>query len=210
VRSAPLVNIVNTYAWASFGSWGTPGEQLSYAIDVINNDSGCGSSTFTVSLTAPSGFAVSAPVSVSVGSGADGYAMGTATSPVTAADGNYAISATASRSGSASATGQSLYMVYSSDSTAPAEYWWTPAQGAAVSGRSLSVGFTASDEHRIAQLSVAIDGAAVASTTCSVTYDCQLAYNWSIRRVSGTHTATFTARDAVGNVASTTHTFSVN
>jgi hypothetical protein len=34
-----------------------------------------------------------------------------------------------------------------------------------------------------------------------VSYECQLSYKWSIRRVHGQHTATFTSTDWIGNVA---------
>jgi hypothetical protein len=212
VQSAPEVHIVNTSAWATPGSWGVAGEQLSYAMDVFNRDSGCGTSSFTVSLSAPDGFAVSGPVSVSVASRSDAYAHGTVTSPGSAADGNYTVTAAVARSGSAPAgSAQSVYIVYSSDTTAPKEYWLNPADGSAISGRSANVGFAASDDHQIAQVSIAVDGVTVATTACSnVAYECQLSYNWSIRRVSGAHTATFTARDYVGNTAATSTTFSVN
>lgn len=211
-RSAPEVHIVNTWAWASPGSWGMPGEQLTYAMDVFNRDAGCGTSSFTVSLSAPDGFTVSAPVTVSVTSGSDAYAWGTVNSPADAVDGTYPVTATVSRSGSTpEASSQSVYKVYSSDTSVPSEYWLNPADGSAVSGRSVYVGFAAKDDHQISQLSIALDGVTVASMSCSnVTNDCQLSYKWTIRRVSGTHTATFTARDYVGNAASTTTTFSVN
>ena len=212
VPSAPEVHIVNTWAWASSGSWGMPGEQLSYAMDVFNRDSGCGTSSFTVSLSASDGFAVSAPVTVSVASGSDAYAWGTVTSPQSAPDGTYPVTATVARPGAApDYSSQSVYKVYSSDSTAPSEYWLNPADGSSISGRSVYVGFAAKDDHQVSRLSVAIDGVTVASNSCSsITNDCQLSYKWSIRRVSGTHTATFTARDYMGNVASTTVTFTVN
>lgn len=213
VPSTPDVHIVNTYAWASPGSWGMPGEQLSYAIDVMNRDSGCGSSSFSVSLAAPAGFTASAPITVSVASGTDAYASGTVTSPAGVPDGTYQVTASVSRSGSsaAAATGQSVYKVYSADATAPSEYWMNPADASAITGRSTNVGFAASDDHQVTQLSIAIDGVTVASTACGNTsYECQLSYAWSTRRVSGVHTATFVARDYAGNVASTKAAFSVN
>src|SRR5438874_3097748 len=56
--NAPSVIVDNNYAWAQSGSYGLPGQRLTYAVDVLDNDVGCGSSTFAVSLSAPSGFAV--------------------------------------------------------------------------------------------------------------------------------------------------------
>lgn len=61
--SAPRASVDNTFAWASPGSYGLPGQQLKYAIDVFNNDVGCGSSSFVVTVSAPGGFSVSVPTS---------------------------------------------------------------------------------------------------------------------------------------------------
>src|SRR5438445_12688401 len=54
--AAPRAAADNNWAWAQTGSWGLPGQQLRYAIDVINNDLGCGSTTFVVGVSAPAGF----------------------------------------------------------------------------------------------------------------------------------------------------------
>jgi hypothetical protein len=58
-QAAPRAAADNNWAWGAPGSWGLPGQQLMYAIHVFNNDVGCGSSTFAVSLSAPGGFSVS-------------------------------------------------------------------------------------------------------------------------------------------------------
>jgi hypothetical protein len=87
-QSAPRVTIDNTWAWGAFGSWGMPGQQLTYAIDVINNDVGCSSSSFVVTVSAPSGFSVSVPSStITLNSASMGYVWAYVTSPATAADG---------------------------------------------------------------------------------------------------------------------------
>jgi hypothetical protein len=39
-RKAPAVVVDNTWAWAAPGSFGTPGQKLEYALDVINYDTG--------------------------------------------------------------------------------------------------------------------------------------------------------------------------
>ena len=57
----PAVLVDNTWQWGQSGSWGLPGQTLTYAINVINYDIGCGSSTFTVSIAAPGGFSASIP-----------------------------------------------------------------------------------------------------------------------------------------------------
>src|ERR1700751_3148900 len=58
-QKAPTVNVQNHWQWGSSGSWGFPGQQIGYWILLDNTDSGCGSSTFTLTVTAPSGFSVS-------------------------------------------------------------------------------------------------------------------------------------------------------
>ena len=48
---------------------------------------------------------------------------------------------------------------------------------------SLAVGFASTDDHALSRISVAVDGATVATTDCTtnVSYDCLVSYNWSIR-----------------------------
>ena len=58
-RNAPTVAVQNNWQWAASGSWGLPGQRIGYMILLDNTDSSCGSSTFTLTVTAPSGFSVS-------------------------------------------------------------------------------------------------------------------------------------------------------
>lgn len=211
-RNAPRASVDNTWAWASPGSWGTAGQQLTYAIDVFNNDVGCGSSSFVVTVSTPDGFSVSLPTSsISLDSSSTGYVWADVTSPASAVDGDYPLTVTVSRDSDSSTPATSYYKVYSSDSVAPKLFWLNPSDGGSVSGRSVYVGFGSSDDHAVRQLDVYLDGARVATTLCSnVSYDCQLSYQWSIGKVSGQHTATFRSTDWMGNVASQTATFTVN
>ncbi len=210
---APRVSIDNTWAWATPGSWGIPGQQLTYAIGVTNNDMGCASSSFVVTLTAPTGFAVSMPSStITVKSASTAYLSAYVTSPATATDGTYPLTATVGRAGSSAASSAaSSYKVYSSDTLAPRLYWTNPADGGSLSGRTAYVGFASSDDHAVKQVDLYLDGASVGSRLCDgITFECQLSYKWSIRRVRGQHTATFQSTDWMGNVASQTVTFTVN
>jgi hypothetical protein len=211
-RNAPNASIDNTWAWASPGSWGMPGQQLKYAIDVFNYDVGCGSSTFVVTFSAPDGFSVSMPSSaITLNSASTGYVWAYVTSPTTAADGNYPLTAKVERAGSSSPIATSRYKVYSSDTVAPKLYWTNPSEGGALSGRTAYVGFASSDDHVVKKLDLSIDGASVGSRFCdNVSYECQLSYKWTIRRVRGQHTAAYTSTDWMGNVATQTVTFSVN
>jgi hypothetical protein len=212
---APRASIDNTWAWGASGSWGMPGQELKYAIDVFNNDVGCGSSSFVVTVAAPDGFSVSMPSStITLSSASTGYTWAYVTSPATAADGNYPLTATVVRAGSSSSTASSdtsYYKVYSSDTVAPRLYWTNPSDGGSLSGRTAYVGFASSDDHAVKKVDVTIDGASVASRLCGgVSYDCQVSYKWTIRRVHGQHTATYTSTDWMGNVATQTVTFTVN
>jgi hypothetical protein len=211
-QSAPRVSIDNSWAWGSPGSWGLPGQQLKYAIDVINNDVGCSSSSFAVKVSAPTGFTVSMPSStITLNSASTGYAWAYVTSPTTATDGDYALAVTVERAGTASAAATSSYKVYSSDTVAPKLYWTNPSDGGALSGRSAYVGFESSDDHAVKQLDLYVDGVSKASKLCdNISSACQVSYNWSIRRVRGQHTATYKSTDWMGNVATQTATFTVN
>jgi hypothetical protein len=211
-QSAPRASIDNTWAWASPGSWGMPGQQLTYAIDVFSNDVGCSSSSFVVKMSAPSAFTVSMPSStITLNSASSGYVWAYVTSPTTATDGDYPLTVTVERAGSSSPAATSSYKVYSSDNVAPKLYWTNPSDGGALSGRTAYVGFASSDDHAVKQLDLYVDGVSKASRLCdSVAYECQLSYKWSIRRVRGQHTATYTSTDWMGNVATQTATFTVN
>jgi hypothetical protein len=212
--SAPRASIDNTWAWGSPGSWGMPGQELKYAIDVFNNDVGCGSSNFVVMISAANGFSVSMLTStITLSSASTGYVWAYVTSPATAADGNYPLTATVERAGS-SATGSSdtsYYKVYSSDTVAPRLFWTNPSDGGTLSGRTAYVGFASSDDHAVKKLELSVDGVSMAARLCSgVSYNCQVSYKWSIRRVHGQHTASYTSTDWMGNVATQKVTFTVN
>jgi hypothetical protein len=211
-QSAPRASIDNTWAWGTPGSWGLPGQQLKYAIDVFNNDVGCGSSSFVVKMSAPSGFSVSMPSStITLNSASSAYVWANVTSPTGAADGDYPLTVTVERAGTPSPATTSWYKVYSTDTVAPKLYWTSPSDGGAVSGRTTFVGFTSSDDHAVKKLDVSLDGVSVGSVLCdNISSDCQVSYKWSIRRVHGLHTATYKSTDWMGNVASQTATFTVN
>src|SRR5438445_9942597 len=61
--AAPYVLVQNTWAWAQWGSFGFPGQRLTYMVQVVNNDVGCPASNFTLGVSAPSGFSASIPTS---------------------------------------------------------------------------------------------------------------------------------------------------
>ena len=212
--NAPGLSVDNNYAWATSGSWGLPGQQLTYAIQVRNYDVGCGSSSFVVGVSASSGFSVSIPTNtISLKASSSGYVWAYVTSPATAADGNYPLTAVVERAGSSSSIASSdtsYYKVYSSDTTAPTLFWSNPWNGAVLSGNSYNVVVSSSDDHAVRKIDLYIDNAYVSTTACDdISYTCQLYYKWSLSGVKGQHTATFDSYDWMGNVGSLTVTFTV-
>jgi hypothetical protein len=211
--AAPGVAIDNNYGWSQWGSWGTRGQQLAYLVKVMNNDVGCGSSSFALSLSAPSEYTVSPSANtVTVGSSSMAYVWVNVTSPASTADGDHPVTATLTRVGEASPSSSftSYYKVYSTDTTAPTLFWWTPGEGTVVTGRSYDVAVSSKDDHSVRTIELSMDDSAyVAATTCdNVTYICELHYTWSVG-APGTHTATFRSTDWMGNVGVQTVTFTV-
>jgi hypothetical protein len=144
-RKAPAVVVDNTWAWAAPGSFGMPGQKLEYAVDVINYATGCSSSSFVVTVSAPNGFSVSFPTStISLRSGSSGYLWAYVTSPSVIANGDYPLTVTVQRAGSTDAASTtSWYKVYSSDSVKPTLYWPSPGDGTTISGRYYNIAVSA-------------------------------------------------------------------
>jgi len=214
-QSAPGVAVQNTYGWGQWGSWGLPGQQLGYFVQVINNDVGCSSSSFTLSVSAPSGFSVSTPTStISLASGASGYLWAYVTSPSTATNGDYPLTMTAVRGdGSAAASTGSFatwYKVYSSDTVAPTLFWPNPGNGTTITGKSYNFAVSSSDDHSVKKIDLFIDDVYKYETLCDgVAYTCNLNYTWSLGGAAGQHKATFKSYDWTGNVGVLTVNFSV-
>lgn len=205
---ASTVSVDNNWSWSGNGTYGLPGQKLQYMIHITNN--GCSSATFTVGVSAPSGFTVSLPESsITLGAKTVGYLSAYVTSPAGAADGDYPIDVSMTSSGSTVFSFTSWYKVYSSDSAAPSLFWPAPGDGAVVSGRSYNVGIQATDDHSVKSVAVYIDGALKQTTACNdISYTCQSVYTWAPK--TGAHTATFTSTDWLGNVATETVSFTVS
>jgi hypothetical protein len=210
--NAPGIAADNNWAWSAPGSWGTSGQQLSYLIRVVNYDIGCGSSSFVVSISAPSGFSVSIPTSsITLSSSSSAYLWSSVTSPVGIADGDYPLTLGITRSGTTgtSASSTTYYKVYSSDTVAPTLFWWNPGDGQAISDSSYNVTVSSIDDHAVEKIDVYIDNTYKSTTLCdNIAYTCQLNYKWST--VQGQHTATFKSYDWMGNAGTVTVGFTVN
>lgn len=213
VQAAPAVVVQNNYAWGASGSWGMPGQQLAYDIQVVNYDVGCTSASFVVSVSAPNGFSVSIPTStIGLASASSGYVWAYVSSPSGVADGDYPLTVSVTRAGASApaASAATVYRLYSSDATAPTLFWSNPSPGQAISGTSYTVNVSSSDDHAVRRIDLYMDGALLSSTSCDdVTYICQLSYKWSPRHARGQHTATFKSYDWMGNVGISTVSFTV-
>jgi hypothetical protein len=210
-QAAPAVAVDNNWSWSGWGSWGLPGQQLSYAINVINYDVGCAAASFVVDVQAPSGFTVSVPTStISLKATTNGYLWAYVASPSVATDGDYPVTFSVRRAGTDSPVSSftSYFKVYTTDSTAPTLFWANPADGQVIDARSVSITASSSDDHAVRSMDVYVDGAFVATTTCDdVTYICQVSATWPA--TSGSHTATFWSYDWTGHGGSLTVSFTV-
>lgn len=212
-RNTPGVSVDNNWAWGQTGSWGLPGQQLTYGIKVVNYDVGCGSSSFVASLSAPDGFSVSFPTNtISLKSSYSGYLWANVTSPNAIADGDYPLTVTVQRTTTpSSAASTSYYKVYSSDTVAPTLYFPNPGDGTTISGNSYNVVVSSRDDHAVKSIDLYIDNVFKSSASCDdIAFSCSLSYKWSLSGVSGQHTATFRSYDWLGNVGVLTTTFTVN
>jgi Bacterial Ig domain len=213
--AAPGVAVDNTWDWSAWGSWGMPGQERMYAVQVMNNDRSCSSSSFVINVSAPGGFSVSIPTnSITLGSSSSAYVWAYVTSPTWAANGDYPLIATVQRAGGgAAASFTSYYKVYSSDSAPPSFSWVSPADGSSISGRSYNVTVSSKDDHQVTKIELYLDNAGAPTYTMrcdGVAATCSLYYRWAIRRVHGRHTATFKSYDWMGNVGVLPVTFNVN
>lgn len=217
--NTPNVTIQNTYQYATWGSWGTPGQKLTYVLLASNYDQNCGSSTFTVNLSAPAGFNVSTPSST-ITLNSSGYVRLNVdvTSPVSITDGDYPLTASITRTANGSVgTGfTSHYKVYSSDTVAPTLYYNSPSDGQVLSAKgkgssSVNVVVYSRDDHAVKMVQTYIDGSLLNTTNCDDTaYSCPSQYSWSVHGATGAHTITWKSYDWFGNIGTLSANFTVN
>jgi hypothetical protein len=178
---SPLVIVDNTWEWGQSGSFGLAGQRLTNAIDVINYDVGCGSSTFSLAVTAPSGFSVSLPAAtIGLASGASGYLWAYITSPNVVADGDYPVTVTVTRSGTTSNTASTTtyFKVYSSDVVSPTLFWPNPSDATTISSGTYNFSVSSSDDHAVKSIDLYIDGAYRSTTLCdNISSVCDLYYS---------------------------------
>ena len=165
-----------------------------------------------VNVSAPSGFSLSVPTtSVRLASSSSTYLWAYVTSPTAIGDGDYPLVFSVRRATTTDTEGSSTnwYKVYSSDTVAPTLFWPSPGNGQTITGRSFTATVSARDDHLVKEIEIFIDGVHLSTTPCDgVAYTCQGYFSWSVG-AKGAHTATFKARDWLGNVSSTTTSFTV-
>jgi Big-like domain-containing protein len=211
VRAAPGVAVDNNWAWSSWGSWGYPGQELAYAINVVNYDVGCAAASFVVDVQAPSGFEVVVPTNtVSLKASKNAYLWAYVTSPTGATDGDYPVTVSVRRANTSGPVGSftSYYKVYTTDATDPTLFWVGPADGQALDSRTVNFTASSSDDHAVRAIDLFVDDNLVATTSCDdVSYICQLSATWSA--TNGSHTATFWSYDWMGNTGTLSVSFTV-
>jgi len=175
----------------------------------------------TISIASPTGGKVSAVVPVDVNysdnvgvTRAEFYVNGSKvasddTSPFAFAwdtalygDGTYTLVAKSYDAAGNVGTSPAVSVSIGNDSITPVIASLNPANGATISPSKQTVSASATDNQKVAKLSLTIDGKEVA-----ITYGGTVSYSWNTRKVAkGAHTLTVRAWDAAGNAASRTVT----
>ena len=171
-----------------------------------------------VSISAPAAGATVSGTSVTVSASAsdnvgivgvqfllDGSALGTedTSSPfsrtwntTTASNGNHTLTARARDAAGNSKTSTAIAVTVSNDSTAPTVSISTPAAGTVVSGTTVSVSASASDNVGVVGVQFLLDGASLGAEDTTSPY----AITWnSTSATDGSHTLSARARDGAGN-----------
>jgi thermitase len=114
------------------------------------------------------------------------------------ADGSYNLVAKAYDAAGNAGTSASVSVTLGNDTTPPVITSFSAASTQTVSVPKQTISASATDDNRVAKLSLNIDGKDVATTTGS-----SISYSWNTRKVSsGAHTITVRAWDAAGNTTS--------
>lgn len=114
------------------------------------------------------------------------------------ADGSHKLTAKAFDAAGNAGTSAAVTVTLGNDTTAPVISSLNPAAGTTVSPTKQTISASATDNQKVAQLSLTIDGKVVATTTGS-----SISYTWNTRKVAkGAHTVMVRASDAAGNATS--------
>jgi hypothetical protein len=113
-------------------------------------------------------------------------------------DGSYTLMAKAYDAAGNAGSSSPVSVTLGNDTTPPVITSITPSSTLKVSVPKQTISASATDDTRVAKLSLSVDGREVATTTGS-----SISYGWNTRKVtSGAHTLTVRAWDAAGNTTS--------
>jgi len=201
VRSDPAVSV------APSSRTGAAGASLAYSVTVTNkNSAACGTSTFALSQSLPTGFAGSLGAnSLAIAAGSSVSTNWTVNSSTAVADATYTLTASAADS----ATGVNIgahasAVVYTApaDTTPPALTIVSPSAGAMLAGNKAVITATATDASGVAAVEFYVDNVLLARDTAT-----PYSANWNLRKfAAGTHAIRVHAIDARGNVSEQTIT----
>jgi hypothetical protein len=120
----------------------------------------------------------------------------------TYADGTYTLVTKAYDAAGNAGTSPSVSVTLGNDTVAPVIGSLVPASGATVSSSKQTVAASASDNQKLAKISLTVDGKEVA-----IAYGSSVSYSWNTRKAAkGAHNITVRAWDAAGNTTSKTIT----
>ena len=223
IQANPTVSISPTSQWAS------PGTSLSYTVNVTNNDNSlCSSSTFNLASSVPLGWTTAlSSTSLLLAPAAIGSTSITVTSPLTAVDGFYDFSVSATNSANSSLTGSdsATYVVSAptptpiptsaptstptpipsvtptpppSDPTPPTVSITSPTSGSTVSVRStVTITASATDNVGVTKVEFRVNGSLKCTDTTPF-YTCA----WNVPAKKNTsYTLQARAYDAAGNTS---------
>jgi len=113
-------------------------------------------------------------------------------------DGAYTLVAKAYDAAGNVGTSPSASVTLGNDTTAPVIISLNPVNGATVSPTKQAISASATDNQKVAKISLIIDGKEVA-----IAYGSSISYSWNTRKVAkGAHSITVRAWDAAGNITS--------
>ena len=189
--STPLISV------SPSSQSGTAGTTLPYTITVTNrNTSACGTTSFSLAQTVPAGFGGAfGTATLAVAAGASASTTWSVNSTTGVASGTYALKASAANATTGTSSTTASGVIVNSDVTPPVLSITSPANGASVSGRNVTVTASASDASGVQSVDFYVDGVLLGRDT-STPY----AANWNVRKATaGAHTIRVRATDIHGN-----------
>lgn len=197
VRALPGISI------SPLSQSAAPGKSIAYQISVTNNNNiGCGTSTFAFTELLPSGWTSSySPFTASLAAGASTSVTWAVNLPATGLiEQSYPIYTTVydTLATASLAKVQGNAIVTTPDTTLPTVKIDSPVNGASVSGSSVTISASASDNIGVARVEFWVNGKLTSSDSAA-----PYSFKLNLRKLKGLLTIEARAVDAAGNTAST-------